>query len=95
MSISDNIGYVVFAVDDTSKAVSNASVTVNSFVLATVASNDATLKSVVAVAGAGIVTFYANAAATAETRVNYWILEDPILAQIHRGAGTGSGGSAP
>ena len=95
MAISDNIGYVMFAADDTQKVATNALVTVNSHVLATVASNDATMKTVAVVANTGTVTFYANAAATGAVRVNYWILEDPILATIHRGAGSGLGGAAP
>jgi hypothetical protein len=49
-------------------------VTTSSIILATVASNDSTMKSVQAVAAAGSFTLYANAAATAETRVNFLVL---------------------
>jgi len=46
-------------------------VTSNSVIIATVATNDATMTSVQAVAAAGSFTLHANAAATAETRVNF------------------------
>ena len=46
----------------------------NSIIVATVATNDTTLTSVQAVAAAGSFTLYANAAATAETRVNFLVI---------------------
>ena len=45
----------------------------NSIIIATVGTNDTTMKSVSAVAAAGSFTLYANAAATAETRVNFMV----------------------
>ncbi len=48
-------------------------VTTSSIIVATVATNDSTMKSVAVVAGSGSFTIYANAAATAETRVNFII----------------------
>jgi hypothetical protein len=65
---------VNFAAGATTLVVTNTLVTVNSIVVATVAANDATMKSVQAVAAAGSFTLYANAAATAETRVNFIII---------------------
>jgi hypothetical protein len=73
-TISKNAGTVNFAAGATALVVTNTLVTVNSIVVATVAGNDATMKSVQAVAAAGSFTLYANAAATAETRVNFIII---------------------
>jgi hypothetical protein len=67
-------GSVNFAALATSLVVTNSLVTTSSIILATVASNDSTMKSVQAVAAAGSFTLYANAAATAETRVNFLVL---------------------
>lgn len=47
---------------------------VNSILVATGAGNDAMMKSVQAVAAADSFTLYANAAATAESRVNFIII---------------------
>lgn len=69
-----NAGTVNFAAGATTLVVTNTLVTVNSIVVATVAANDATMKSVQAVAAAGSFTLYANAAATAETRVNFLVI---------------------
>jgi hypothetical protein len=49
-------------------------VTANSIILAMVQTNDATMKTVLAVPGAGSFTLHANAAATAETRVAFLVL---------------------
>jgi hypothetical protein len=53
--------------------VTNSFVDANSVIIATVATNDVTMTSVQAVAAAGSFTLYANAAATAETRVNWFV----------------------
>jgi len=73
-TINKNAGAVNFAAADASKVVTNSLVTANSIIVATVATNDSTMKSVQAVAAAGSFTLYANAAATAETRVNFLII---------------------
>jgi len=73
-TINKNAGSVNFAAADASKVVTNSLVTANSIIIATVATNDATMKSVQAVAAAGSFTLYANAAATAETRVNFLVI---------------------
>lgn len=68
------IGAVNFAAAAASLVVTNSYCTVNSIILATVATNDTTMLSVKAVAGAGSFTLYAGAAPTAETRVNFLII---------------------
>lgn len=73
-TIDRTVGSVNFAAGATSLVVTNSLVTVNSIILATVAGNDATIKSVQVVAAAGSFTLYANAAATAETRVNFIVI---------------------
>lgn len=73
-TINKTAGSVNFAAAATSLVVTNNLVTANSVVIATVATNDSTMKSVQAVAGAGSFTLYANAAATAETRVNFLVI---------------------
>lgn len=73
-TINKTMGSVNFDVAATSLVVTNSLVTANSVILATVATNDATMTSVQAVAGTGSFTLHANAAATAETRVNFLVL---------------------
>lgn len=73
-TINKTCGSVNFASGATSLVVTNSRVTANSVIIATVAANDATMKSVQAVASAGSFTLYANAAATAATRVNFLVL---------------------
>jgi hypothetical protein len=73
-TINFTAGSVNFAAAATSLVVTNSLVTTSSIIMATVASNDATMKSVQAVAAAGSFTLYANAGATAETRVNFLVL---------------------
>jgi len=73
-TINKTAGSVNFAAADASKVVTNSLVTANSIIVATVATNDSTMKSVQAVAAAGSFTLYANAAATAETRVNFLVI---------------------
>lgn len=72
-TINKPIGSVNFAAAATSLVVTNSLVTTSSIIVATVATNDATMKSVIAVAAAGSFTLFANAAATAETRVNFHV----------------------
>lgn len=66
-------GSVNFAAAATSLVVTNSYVTTSSIIICTVATNDTTMKSVAVVAAAGSFTIYANAAATAETRVNFLV----------------------
>ena len=73
-TIDKTSGSVILAIGATSLMVTNALVTTSSIILATVASNDATTKTVAIVAAAGSFTIYANAAATAATRVNFLVL---------------------
>ena len=73
-TINKNAGAVNFAAADASKVVTDSLVTTSSIIVATVATNDTTMKSVQAVAAAGSFTLYANAAATAETRVNFLVI---------------------
>jgi len=73
-TISKPAGSVNFAAAAASLVVTNTLVTTSSVILATVATNDATMLSVQAVAAAGSFTLYANAAATAETRVNFLVV---------------------
>lgn len=73
-TINKTAGAVNFAAAAASLVVTNSLVTANSIVLATVATNDATMISVQAIAGSGSFTLYANAAATAETRVNFIVV---------------------
>jgi len=72
-TINQTSGSVNFAAAATSLVVTNSLVTANSVIICTVGTNDTTLKSVAAVAAAGSFTMHANAAATAETRVNFII----------------------
>jgi hypothetical protein len=73
-TINKTAGSVNFAAAAVSLVVTNSLVTTSSIILATVGSNDTSMKSVQAVAAAGSFTLYANAAATAETRVNFLVL---------------------
>jgi len=73
-TISKNAGTVNFAAAATSLVVTNTLVTANSIIICTVGTNDTTMKSASAVAAAGSFTIYSNAAATAETRVNFIVI---------------------
>lgn len=73
-TINKASGRVNFAAAATSLVVTNSLVTASSVIIATVQSNDTTMKSVQAVAAAGSFTLYANAAATAETKVGFFVL---------------------
>ena len=72
-TINKTVGTVNFAAAATSLVVTNSLVTANSIIVATVGTVDTTMKSVVVVAAAGSFTLTANAAATAETRVNFHV----------------------
>jgi pectate lyase-like protein len=73
-TIDKPTGTVNFAAAATTLVVTNALVTTSSIIIATLGTVDTTMKSVVAVAGSGSFTLTANAAATAETRVNFLVL---------------------
>lgn len=70
-TINQTSGTVNFAAAAASLVVTNSLVSANSIIMCTVGTNDATMKSVQAVAAAGSFTIYPNAAPTAETRVNF------------------------
>lgn len=70
-TINKSTGAVNFAAGATSLVVTNSLVSTASIIVCTVGTVDSTMKSVVAVAGSGAFTLTANAAATAETRVNF------------------------
>lgn len=72
-TINKTSGSVNFAAADTSLVVTNSLCTVDSIIICTVGTNDATMKSVQVVAGSGSFTIYAGTAPTAETRVNFII----------------------
>ena len=73
-TISKNAGTVNFAAGATSLVVTNTLVTTSSIIVATVGTNDTTMKSVSAVAAAGSFTLFPDAAPTAETRVNFIVI---------------------
>ena len=73
-TINKASGRVQFAAAATSLVVTNSLCTTSSLIIATVGSNDTTMKSVQAVAGSGSFTLYANAAATATTLVSWLII---------------------
>ena len=73
-TINKTTGSVNFAAAAVSLVVTNSLVATSSIIMATIAANDATMRSVQAVAAAGSFTLYANAAPTAETRVNFLVL---------------------
>lgn len=73
-TINKNAGSVNFAASAGSLVVTDSRVSTSSVIIATVATNDTTMKSVAVVAAAGSFTIYPNAAPTAETRVNFFIV---------------------
>jgi hypothetical protein len=73
-TINKVAGSVNFAAAATSLVVTNSLVNANSLIIATVMTNDSTMKSASAVVGSGSFTLHANAAATAETRVAWLVL---------------------
>jgi hypothetical protein len=68
-TINKTIGAVNFAAGATSLVVTNSLCNVSSVVMCQIAKNDATMTSTQVVTASGSFTIYANAAATAETRV--------------------------
>lgn len=72
--INKNAGSVNFAAAATSLVVTDSRVTANSIIVCTVATNDTTMKSAAAVPTSGSFTIYPNAAPTAETRVNFLVI---------------------
>lgn len=70
-TINKTSGSVNFAATATSLVVTNSLVATSSVINCTVATNDTTFKSAQCVAASGSFTVFANAAATAETRVNF------------------------
>ena len=73
-TINQNAGSVNFAAAAGSLVVTNSRVTEDSIIVCTVATDDATMKSVSAVAAAGFFTLTADVAPTAETRVNFLVI---------------------
>jgi hypothetical protein len=72
-TINKTSGSVNFAAAATSLVVTNSFVSTSSVIIATVGTNDTTMKSVACVAAAGSFTMHAAAAPTAETRVNFLV----------------------
>jgi len=72
-TINKTTGSVNFAASATSLVVTNSLVAATSIIQCTVGTNDVTMKSVQCVPGSGSFTIFANAAATAETRVNFTV----------------------
>lgn len=72
-TINKHSGSVNFAAAATSLVVTNSLVATTSIVQCTVATNDATMKSVQCVPASGSFTMFSNAAASAETRVNFTV----------------------
>lgn len=73
-TIDKAVGSVNFAASAASLVVTNSLVTTSSIILATVGTNDTTMKTVLVVSGAGSFTLIGNSAATAETRVNWAVI---------------------
>ena len=74
VTINRRAGRVNMAAGASLIVVTNKLANANSVILATVGSNDSTLKSVQAVSDAGYFILYGNAAATAETRISFLLL---------------------
>lgn len=73
-TINKSAGAVNFGIGASSLTVACDKCSTNSIVIATVGSQDLTLKSVQVQANSGQIVLYGNAGATAETRVNFWVL---------------------
>ena len=73
-TINKTCGSVNFAAAAASLVVTNNRVTTSSVILATVGTNDATMKRATAVAASGSFTLYPDATPTAETRVNWLVI---------------------
>lgn len=74
VTINRRAGRVNMAAGASLIVVTNKLANANSVILATVGSNDSTLRSVQAVSDAGYFILYGNAAATAETRISFLLL---------------------
>lgn len=72
-TINKPSGTVNFAATATSLVVTNSLATTTTYIQCTIQTNDTTMKSVQCVPASGSFTIYANAAATAETKV-YWAI---------------------
>ncbi len=73
-TINKTSGSVNFAAGASSLVVTNSLVGVNSIIICTVGTDDATATSCKAIAGAGSFTLKLNANATAETKINFLVL---------------------
>jgi|11BtaG_2_1085332.scaffolds.fasta_scaffold26358_1 hypothetical protein len=73
-TINKAAGSVNFAAAASSLVVTNSLVNTKSVIIATVATNDATTKAVQAVAANGSFTLYPDTAPTAETRINFIVI---------------------
>lgn len=73
-TINKPAGQVQFAGAATSLVVTNSLVTANSIIIATVQTNDTTMKSAQAVAGSGSFTLFPNAAPTGTTKVGFVVI---------------------
>jgi hypothetical protein len=73
-TINKQGGSVNFAASAVSVKVTNSLVTTDSLIFLTIAANDTTMKSVRYVASAGQFIIYPDAVPTAETRVNFWVV---------------------
>ena len=73
-TINKTAGSVNIAAGQSGMVVTNSLVTTSSIILATIATNDAAITSVKAVASAGNFSLFADALAVAETRVNFLVL---------------------
>ena len=73
-TINKNAGSVNFAASAASLVVTNSLVSTNSVILATVGSNDSTMKGVHIIPAAGSFTIHGNALPTGETRVNFLVI---------------------
>jgi len=73
-TINKPMGSINFAAADATKVVTNNLVSVNSVILCQVATADGTMKTVSVTAASGSFTITANAGATAETRVNFLVI---------------------
>lgn len=73
-TIHKPVGSVNFAAGAQTLVVTNALVTTDSFIFVQIATNDTTLFRISVVAAAGSFTMHGNNTATAETRVNFWVV---------------------
>jgi len=73
-TINKTAGSVNIAAGQSGLVVTNSLVTTSSIILATVATNDAAITSVKAVASTGSFSIFTNALAVAETRINFLVL---------------------